>query len=191
MPVGAGRQPDQVERESWRHPEPWRPPPATRRGWGSRTSSSLPPLPSDRGESQAGPVRCPVSSAILQVEASFCLPPPRPPLPQGLGSGLSRLLALFPFLKKPSSASPSPPESLLGSRPEGHRGGVKADPLMETRLCQVWGGSAKPAPGRGADPRSLPVLPPPPLPAAAGPLRASLRAAVPDQPERPLKFYAE
>lgn len=167
MPMGAGQQFDHVERESWRPPEPWRPPPETRKDWGIQ-DILVTSFPSGQTGVRAklGLSSASVSSAILQVESPLLLPSPSPsPLPQGLGFGLSQLLALFPFLKKPSLASFSPPDSLLGSLTEGHRGGVKANPLLETRLCKVWGCVPSPprAPTPGVSPCSRPRPFQPPL----------------------------
>lgn len=87
---------------------------------------------------------------------------PASPLPQGLGIGLSRLLALFPFLKKPSLPSSSPPDSLLRSHTEGHlaqerRG--KSQPRAGDGLCRF--GAASPSPPRAPPRWSRPALPAP------------------------------
>lgn len=105
-----------------------------------------------------------VYSAIRRMESSFLSPWG----PKGLGIGLSQLLALFPFLKKTSSASSfphgfspqKPPRRTLS--PEGKG---KSQPHAGDRLCRAWAASPRPPwapapPGSPCDPRPCPFPPP-------------------------------
>lgn len=105
VPMGVGQQLDRVERKSWRYPQPWWPPSEKdETGLGHpRHPGGFLPLGIHWGESLAWPVRALVYSAILEMESSFLFSWGL----KGLGIGLSQLLALFPFLKQPSSASSS------------------------------------------------------------------------------------
>ena len=131
MPTGAGQQLDHVERESWRlswvAPSPVWPPPEIWKDWGTQ-AFLVAPFPWGQAEVRAnlGLSSASVSSAILGMESAFLsLWGP----PGGLGIGLSQLLALFPSLKKTSSASSFPVWifSLEAPRedPQPGRGGEK------------------------------------------------------------------
>lgn len=186
MPRGAGQQFDHVERKSWRHPSLGGPHQReTRKDWGTQ-DMLVTSFPSEQAGVRAkrGLSSASVYSGIPEVKSSFLS------LwgPKGLGIGFSQLLALFPFLEKLSSASSSP--WILSRRTFSPGREVTGQPHAGDRLCRVWGCRSKPDPS--ADPVGVASRTPPlSLSAATGPLRASPRAAVPDQPERPLKFYAE
>lgn len=112
--------------------------------------------------------------------------------PRGLGIGLTAPCPLS-FLKENELSLLLPAGILsLGATGEDtlpRRGGEKPTHRWRPPL---QGGGCISETALGTSPaRVAPRSPPLHLPAATGPLRASPRAAVPDQPERPLKFYAE
>lgn len=125
-------------------------PPRRERTGASRTPRNFLPLRTRRGERSGGRP----SARFPGQPAGGVLPPfpsPSPsPLPQGLGFGRSQLLALFPFLKKPSLAPSSPPDSLLRSRTEDTRPGGAGEKLTPRwRHASARSGAASPArPGR-------------------------------------------
>lgn len=142
-------------------PRAWEAP--TRGGEGrgaSRTASEGPSPQTGETESEAGPVR---RLDSLQVESPpRCPCPPPSPRPPGLGLGLSQLLALLPFLKKPSLASSPPllpaPASLLGSLTAGHGGQGESSARAGDPPPPGLGRRRRPKPAQSA------AAPPPPRP---------------------------